>query len=277
MINYNEPKVMGIINLSPFSFYSESRCSTDEQLTKKFELMIKEGADIIDLGACSTRPGLKSISLEEEWEYLKPALKLVLKQYQSAQISIDTFRSGIVERAYDFIGDFIVNDISAGEDDPGMLSMVAKLELPYIAMHKRGTPENMQQFCNYDNVTEDIRDYFLKFIPKAEEIGIKELIIDPGFGFSKNINQNFELLTGLDRLKIESKEPGGYYPILVGISRKSMIYRFLGITPEESLPATTALHLQALIHGGDILRVHDVKEARQVVKIFNQLSAQKMS
>ncbi|MFA6335044.1 MAG: dihydropteroate synthase [Bacteroidales bacterium] len=272
MINYNEPKVMGIINLSPDSFFNESRCTTDEQFIKRFEQMLKDGADIIDLGACSTRPGLKSISMEQEWEYLKPVLRLVLKKYPSSKISIDTFRSEIVERSYDFIGDFIVNDISAGEDDPAMLAMVAKLELTYIAMHKIGTPETMQQFCNYDNVVEEIKEYFLKFIPKAEAIGIESLIIDPGFGFSKNIDQNYELLTGLEKLKIRSGKTGVCYPILVGISRKSMIYRFLDISPEEALTATTALHLQALINGADILRVHDVKEARQIVKIFNKIS-----
>jgi len=271
MTNYDEPQVMGIINLSPDSFFSGSRCTTDEQFTKRFEQMLKDGADIIDIGACSTKPGLKSISAEEEWELLKPALKRVLRDYPSSDISIDTFRSEIVERSFDFVGEFTVNDISAGEDDPAMLSMVAKLELPYIAMHKRGTPETMQDFCNYDNVAEDIREYFLKFIPKAEAIGIKSLIIDPGFGFAKNIEQNYELLMGLDRLKIQSKQTGVNYPILVGISRKSMIYRFLDISPEDALPATTALHLQALIHGAGIIRVHDVKEAKQIIKIFIKL------
>ncbi len=272
MINYDEPKVMGIINVNPDSFYAESRCINDEQLIKKFEQMLEEGADIIDIGACSTRPGLKSISLEQEWEYLKPALRLVLKRYPSSEISIDTFRSDIVERSYDFIGDFIVNDISAGEDDPGMLEKVGKLELPYIAMHKRGTPENMQQFCDYDNVVEDIRNYFMDFIPKAKNAGIKNLILDPGFGFSKNIDQNYELLTGLEKFKIQSGDSGKFYPILVGISRKSMIYRFLEISPEDSLTATSALHLQALIHGADILRVHDIKETKQIVKLFLKIS-----
>jgi dihydropteroate synthase len=270
MMNYDHPKVMGIINLSPDSFFSGSRCITDKQFTERFELMLKEGADIIDIGACSTKPGLKSIPAEVEWELLKPALKRVLKDYPSSEISIDTFRSEIVERSYDFVGDFIVNDISAGEDDPLMLSMVADFELPYIAMHKKGTPENMQSMCEYDNVIIDIKEYFLSFIAKAEEIGIKSLIIDPGFGFAKTVDQNYELLMGLDKLKIYSKETGVKYPILVGISRKSMIYRFLDISPEDALPATTALHIQALIHGADILRVHDVKEAKQIIKIFSK-------
>lgn len=272
MINYSEPLVMGILNLSADSFYSESRCTTDEQFTKKFEQILKEGADIIDLGACSTRPGLKSISAEEEWELLKPALKRVLRDYPSSEISIDTFRANIVERAYDFVGDFMVNDISAGEDDKEMLETVARLELPYVAMHKKGTPETMQTMCQYDNVVEEIREYFLDFLPKAEEAGIKKIIIDPGFGFAKNIDQNYEILTGLNKLKIASKTDGKFYSILVGISRKSMIYRFLDISPEDALAATAAIHLQALINGADILRVHDVKEAKQIVKIYRKIS-----
>jgi len=268
MTHLNTPAVMGIINLNPDSFFSESRCTTEELIIKRFETMVKDGADIIDLGACSTRPGLKSIPEELEWDYLKPALKVVLRNFPSSTISIDTFRSNIVERAYDFVGDFIVNDISAGEDDPEMLEMVAKLELPYIAMHKRGTPETMQSLCQYDDVVEDIRQYFLNFIEKAKKKGIKDIIIDPGFGFAKDFAQNYKLLGSLDKFKIKKLDGNGDFPILVGLSRKSMIYRFLDISPEESLPATAALNLQALIKGADIIRVHDVKEAKQIVKIF---------
>jgi len=276
MINYSEPLVMGIINLNNDSFYSESRCTTDEQFTKRFEQMLKDGADIIDLGACSTKPGLKSISADEEWELLKPALKRVLRDYPASEISIDTFRAEIVERSYDFVGDFMVNDISAGEADNDMLETVARLELPYIAMHKKGTPETMQSLCQYNNVVEEIRDYFIDFLPKAEEAGIKKIIIDPGFGFAKNIDQNYEILNGLNKLKITSKNSGDFYSILVGISRKSMVYRFLDISPEDALTATTAIHLQALINGADILRVHDVKEAKQIVKIFHKISSKSL-
>jgi len=268
MLKTDGPLVMGIINLSPLSFYSGSSCVTEEEFVTRFEMMLKDGADIIDIGACSTRPGLKSISAQEEWELLKPALKRVLRDYPSSEISIDTFRSGIVERAYDFVGDFIINDISAGEDDVNMLGTAARLELPYIAMHKRGTPENMQTFCNYENVTEEIREYFVEFTSRAESAGIKEIIIDPGFGFAKNTDQNYELLRSLNRLKITPPSGKGSYPLLVGISRKSMIYKYLEISPEESLHATSALNLQALINGADILRVHDVKEAKEIIKIF---------
>ncbi|MHC1690179.1 MAG: dihydropteroate synthase [Bacteroidales bacterium] len=262
------PKIMGIINLTPDSFYEKSRCTTDEQFCRRYEQMLAEGVDIIDIGACSTRPGSKPVSPEEEWELLKPALKRVLRDYPASEISIDTFRSSIVELAFDFVGDFIVNDISAGEDDPGMLPMVAKLELPYIAMHKRGTPETMQTLCQYDNVTEDVRSYFLDFVKRANDLGINQLILDPGFGFAKTVEQNYELFCGLDRMKIETGKTRKYYPVLVGISRKSMIYRYLGSTPDEVLHANSALHLQALLKGADILRVHDVKEAVEVLKLY---------
>ncbi len=264
---------MGIINLNPDSFYSESRCITEKQIEERFEMMVQENADIINLGACSTRPGLKSIPEDLEWEYLKPGLKVLMKRHPECTVSIDTFRSSIVERAYDFIGDFIVNDISAGEDDTEMLDMVSKLELPYIAMHKKGTPENMQDYCQYDDVVNEVHDYFVNFLNKALDKGIKDITLDPGFGFAKDTFQNYQLLKRLDELKIERGDSTGSWPILVGISRKSMIHRFLGITPEESLPATTALNLQALIKGADILRVHDVKEARQIVKIFTNFIA----
>ncbi|MDD4639685.1 MAG: dihydropteroate synthase, partial [Bacteroidales bacterium] len=263
MLKTDKPLVMGIINLSPLSFYGESTCLTEEEFVSRFEKMLKDGADIIDIGACSTKPGLKSIPAEQEWNLLKPALKRVLRDFPYAEISLDTFRSEIVERAFDFVGDFIINDISAGEDDPQMLGMAARLELPYIAMHKRGTPETMQQMCNYTNVTEEVRDYFLDFTSRAENIGIKEIIIDPGFGFAKSVEQNYQLLRNLKRLAFNSPLSGKKYPILAGISRKSMIYKFLETSPEESLHATSALNLQALINGADILRVHDVKEAKE--------------
>jgi len=268
MLKTESPLVMGIINLSPLSFYNESACLTEKEFADRFEIMLQDGADIIDIGACSTKPGLRSIPAEEEWELLKPALKRVLRDFPSSEISLDTFRSEIVERAFDFVGDFIINDISAGEDDPEMLEMAAKLELPYIAMHKRGTPETMQSMCTYNNVVEEIREYFEEFVKKAEDTGIRQIIIDPGFGFAKNTEQNYQLLKSLRRLKIASPGSGKDYPVLVGISRKSMIYKYLEITPEESLHITSALNLQALLNGADILRVHDVREAKEIIKIF---------
>lgn len=264
----NRPMVMGIINLNADSFYEGSRCITDAEFCTRYEKLLEEGADIIDLGACSTRPGSVPVSEEEEWERLKPALKRVLRDYPGSEISIDTFRSSIVMRAFDFVGDFIINDISAGEDDPEMLKIAAQLELPYIAMHKRGTPENMQTLCQYDDVTQTVREYFEDFIRRATEKGIKDIIIDPGFGFAKNIEQNYKLLQELGKLKIGINGETGNYPILVGLSRKSMIYKLLEKDPADVLHATSALNLVALINGASILRVHDVKESCEIVRIF---------
>jgi dihydropteroate synthase len=264
----NRPMVMGIINLNADSFYEGSRCITDGEFCTRYEKLLEEGADIIDLGACSTRPGSVPVSEEEEWERLKPALKRVLRDYPASEISIDTFRSSIVMRAFDFVGDFIINDISAGEDDAQMLKIAAQLELPYIAMHKRGTPENMQTLCQYDDVTKTVREYFEDFISRATEKGIKDIIIDPGFGFAKNIEQNYKLLRELGNLKIGINGESGNYPILVGLSRKSMIYKLLEKDPADVLHATSALNLVALINGASILRVHDVKEACEIVRIF---------
>lgn len=270
MILNDVPKIMGIINLSPDSFYSGSRCLTEGEFEEMYALMLSQGADIIDIGACSTRPGSVPVSEEEEWELLKPALKKILRVFPASVFSLDTFRSSIVERAYDFVGDFIINDISAGEDDINMLQMAAKLELPYIAMHKKGTPETMQSMCQYEDVVNEVAQYFKSFIIKAKEAGIKEIVLDPGFGFAKNLNQNYTLLNNLSELKLSNGE-GGEYPILVGISRKSMIYKLLSIEPQEALCATTALHLQALLNGANILRVHDVKEAKEVITLYETI------
>lgn len=265
------PLVMGIINLNGNSFYEGSRCLTDREFCDKYEMMLRDGADIIDLGACSTRPGSTPVSEEEEWERLKPALKRVLLNYPESEISIDTFRASVVLRAFDFVGDFIINDISSGEDDPEMLNTAARLQLPYIAMHKRGTPETMQSLCEYDDVTTEVRGYFERFINRADEYGIKDVIIDPGFGFAKNIEQNYKLLNELGELKINRLDGKGHYPILAGLSRKSMIYKLLDKGPSDVLHATSALNLTALLNGASILRVHDVKEAAEIIKIYNKL------
>lgn len=267
IIKTESPVVMGIINMSPDSFYSGSRCLSEEEFETKFAKLIDQGASIIDIGACSTRPGSVPIAEEDEWELLKPALKIVLRVFPWSVISIDTFRANIVERVFDFVGDLIINDISAGEEDSQMLKTAARLELPYIGMHKRGTPKNMQSMCNYNNVTLEVKEYLSNFVLRAQEAGIKEIVIDPGFGFAKNIEQNYQLLDNLNALKIKNKE-GNPYPLLVGLSRKSMIHKALSIDPEEALPATCALELTALLNGADILRVHDVKEAVQMIKLY---------
>ena len=271
----SEPQVMGIINVNNESFFSGSRFVAAQEVVEKIEEMASQGASIIDLGACSTRPGSTPVSQEQEWEYLKGVLETIAKENLSGIIrfSIDTFRSEIVCRAYDIIGDFIVNDISAGEDDVEMLPVVGRLGLPYIAMHKRGTPSTMQQMCEYPNgVVEEVTDYFKAFEAKAAACGIKEYIMDPGFGFAKNLEQNYTLFKGMPQMKADvSAFAGVERKLLVGISRKGMIWKPLGITPNDALCGTCAMNLQALLLGADILRVHDVAEAVQCVKLWECL------
>ncbi len=262
------PLVMGILNINSDSFYSGSRVKNIYHFETKYNQMINDGADIIDIGACSTRPGSQYISAQDEWNRLSPIIKTI--KNKNTTISIDTFRSEIVKKIFDIIGPFIVNDISCSTEDSQMFETVAKLNLKYIGMHKRGTPEDMQLNCDYEDIVEDIRDYFIKSINKANEAGIKEFIMDPGFGFSKNIDQNYKLLNNLSRLKIK-KSDGDFYPLLVGISRKSMIYKPLNSNPENILHATSALHLYSLIMGANIIRAHDVKETKEVLIIYNKI------
>ena len=278
------PMVMGILNINNESFYSRSRHTALEDVDATLCKMVEDGADIIDIGACSTRPGSTPVSLEQEWEYLKEPLELIAGKYlhsgehrelsgRKVQISIDTFRSEIVRRAYGLLGDFIVNDISAGEDDPLMLSTVGELGLPYIAMHKRGTPSTMQQMTDYpQGVVNAVVEYFREFEQRAAKYGIKEYVMDPGFGFAKNLEQNYLLFKAMPQLVDEIEECAGKKrKLLVGISRKGMIWKPLGITPDEALCGTAALNLQALLLGADILRVHDVAEARQCIKLWELL------
>ena len=266
-------KVMGIININGESFYGASRHLGVEDVEKNFLRMIEEGADIIDFGACSTRPGSTPVTEEQEWEYLEKPLEKIAevnserfcKGQPVPEISIDTFRSEIVRRACDILGPIIVNDISAGEDDPQMLSTVGELGLTFIAMHKRGTPDTMQSLTDYPKgVVSEVKRYFEEFAEKALKHDIEDWILDPGFGFAKTVEQNYELLEGMDELKSLDR------PILAGLSRKSMIYKLLCITPEDSLPATCVLNYRALQKGATILRVHDVKEAVQTVKLFEK-------
>lgn len=273
------PSIMGIININSNSFFKESRFTNSAAIEKRICSMVEDGADIIDIGACSTRPGSTPITAEEEWDLLKDALNVIKKNFTAYNIrfSIDTFRSEIVKRAYGEIGDFIVNDISAGEDDTNMLKLVGKLKLNYIAMHKRGTPENMQERTNYPNgVVNEVIAYFKNFDQKAAEFGITNYVIDPGFGFAKTLEQNYELFNELPTIKEELYQfCQKKRDILVGISRKSMIYKALNILPDESLEATTALNLQALLFGANILRVHDVKQAKQCCRLYELLSGNK--
>lgn len=260
--------IMGIVNLTDDSYFSQSRCSSVDDALSLIARHVSEGASIIDIGACSTRPGAVAAGADEEWRRLHPVLLAVRESYPDLAISIDTVWSSVVLKAYDLIGSFIVNDISAGEDDPDMLPTAGKLDLPYVAMHKRGTPMTMQDMTDYDDVVSDVLRYFEEFALRAKSNGITDWVLDPGFGFAKTLEQNYQLLRSL----AEFKNVDGDRKILVGVSRKSMIYKYLGITPEESLPATQAVHLKALEAGADILRVHDVAAAVQTVALYRIIS-----
>ena len=253
---------MGIVNLTPDSFWASSRVKTEEAIPR-IDSMLQEGADIIDLGAVSTRPGAADVSVEEEWSRLEPVLR---RLDRAVPISVDTTSAEIVRRTFETFGRFIVNDISAGEDDPQMLKTVGSLGLPYIAMHMKGDPKTMQSQTDYrrDIVTEVV-GYFRRRTDEMLAAGIRRenIILDPGFGFAKTTEQNYELLAGLHRLCALG------YPVLAGLSRKSMIYKVLDATPAESLAGTVALGWECLRQGAAILRVHDVREAVDTVKLFN--------
>lgn len=257
---------MAIVNLTPDSFYSGSRHITYEDACRSVEQAIADGATIIDLGGYSSRPGAEDVSVDEEWARVRLGLEAVRSAKQGVVVSIDTFRSEIVRRAYAEFGEFIVNDISAGELDEDMLKSVAELGLKYVAMHMRGTPKTMQSLDDYtEGVVRGVCDYFVRRTEELTKAGIakENIILDPGFGFAKSVEQNFELLAGLNSLC----QLG--YPVLAGLSRKSMIYRPLGITPDEALPGSLALAWEAMRGGATILRVHDVRATRQVVDLFN--------
>ena len=260
-----KPKIqlLGIVNLTDDSYYAPSRAASCEAFMNRVRQMAAEGADIIDIGACSTRPGSQPVGAEEEWRRLEPALQALRGEFPELPVSIDTYWAPVVEKTYDLIGPFMVNDISAGAYDAEMLPLVGRLGLPYIAMHLRGTPETMQSMTDYpQGVTAEVLRYFKAFAKKAAKAGVWDWILDPGFGFAKTVEQNWTLLEELDILQVLQM------PILVGISRKSMIYKRFGITPEESLPATQVAHYMALQRGATYLRVHDVAEARRTVSIF---------
>jgi len=263
LLTFDSPIVMGIINVTPDSFYSGSRQSTVDAALQKAEQMINEGATILDLGGQSTRPNSKQISAEEEAERVCPAIEAVHKQFPDAIISVDTYYHYVAEQAV-YAGASIVNDISGGILDNDMLFVVAKSKTPFICMHMKGTPENMQQHAVYENVTREVLDYFIQRIDVCKQAGINDVIIDPGFGFAKTIAHNFELLRNLSVFKMLEK------PIIVGLSRKSTVYKTLGVTAEEALNGTTVMNTLALLNGANILRAHDVKEAVEAIKLFKK-------
>jgi len=256
----DKPLVMGILNLTPDSFFDGGRYTKRDEWISQTEKMIQDGASVIDLGAVSTRPGALNVSEEEEIARLLPALELLAARYPKIVFSIDTYRAKVAKFTAE-AGAGIINDISGGRMDADLIQTVAAAGLPYLLMHMQGTPSNMQQNPVYDDVTKEVGDFFNQKLNSLHQAGIKQVILDPGFGFGKTIDHNYKLLKNLHNFK----QLG--CPVLVGISRKSMIYKILEITPEEALSATSALHMFALINGADILRVHDVKEAVQVIKL----------
>ena len=261
--HFHKPWVMGILNVTPDSFFAESRTIETDDIRRRVDDLTSQGADIIDIGGYSSRPGAPKVSADEEYSRLARGLEAIRKYHPDTLISVDTFRADVARRCVSDWEADIINDISGGNLDAEMWPTVAELQVPYILMHMRGTPSSMQSLCDYNDVTADvIRDLAFK-IDAMHQLGIADIIVDPGFGFAKDINQNYQLMAELDQFKQLNA------PLLVGISRKSMIYRPLDITPQTAINGTTVLNTFALLHGANILRVHDVKEAVEAVKIID--------
>lgn len=261
--HFHKPWVMGILNVTPDSFFAESRTIETDDIRRRIDDLISQGADIIDIGGYSSRSGAPEVSTDEEYSRLARGLEAIRKYHPDTLISVDTFRADVARRCVSDWEADIINDISGGNLDAEMWPTVAELQVPYILMHMRGTPKTMQSLCDYSDVTADvIRDLAFK-IDAMHQLGIADIIVDPGFGFAKDINQNYQLMAELDQFKQLNA------PLLVGISRKSMIYRPLDITPQTAINGTTVLNTFALLHGANILRVHDVKEAVEAVKIID--------
>lgn len=261
----DEPVIMGIINVTPDSFYSGSRRSSIDDVLTQADKMLSEGATILDIGGQSTRPGSEAIGADTEMQRVIPAVEAAAIRYPHSYISIDTYYAKVAAEAI-VAGACIVNDISSGEIDPKMIETVASLQVPYVTMHMKGTPETMQQHAQYENVTREVLDYFIKKKEQCRLAGINDVIIDPGFGFAKTIQHNFTLLKNLNVFKMLQK------PVLAGLSRKATIYKTLGTSAEEALNGTTVLNTIALLNGANILRVHDVKEAKEAVKLIGAYS-----
>lgn len=266
LVDLSQAKIMGILNVTPDSFYDGGKFKDPEKALHQVETMLKQGADFIDIGAYSSKPGANEVSEKEELERITPIVTLITKKFPEALLSIDTFRSKVAAACID-LGAAMINDITAGTYDPNMLDTVAKLRVPYIMMHMRGTPKTMQNLTNYDNLLEEILFFFSERLALTKAKGIVDVILDPGFGFAKTVEQNYHLLQQLNSLAVAER------PILAGLSRKSMIYKVLGTSVNEALNGSTALHMVALTKGAGILRVHDVKEASECVALFKQLNA----
>ena len=264
VLELSQPQVMTIINVTDDSFFEGSRTVDERSIVARVEQAVAQGATILDVGGYSSRSGAVEISVEDEWQRVRLGLRAV-RSVSDIPVSVDTFRSEVARRAVEEFGELIINDISAGELDANMVDVVAKYNLPYVAMHMRGTPQTMQSRTDYaQDIASEVCQYFERRVEELRQRGVSKIILDPGFGFAKTLEQNYELLAALNRLTAMG------YPVLVGVSRKSMIYKLLGVTSAEALNGTTALHWEALRQGATILRVHDTREAVEVVRIFNK-------
>ena len=265
LLDLSQPRVMGILNVTPDSFYAGSRTQTEVEIARRVKQIVSEGAAIIDIGAYSSRPNADNVSAREEMERLRMGLKILFEIQPDAVVSVDTFRADVARMCVEEYGVAIINDIAAGEMDANMFHTVAALNVPYIMMLMQGTPQSMQQHPHYDNLLKEVFLYFARKVQQLRDLGVKDIILDPGFGFGKTMEHNYELLSHLEEFRIFE------LPLLVGVPRKSMIYRLLDITPQEALNGTTVLDTICLLKGADILRVHDVKEAVETVRIVQAM------
>lgn len=267
LMDLSEPQVMGILNITPDSFYSASRKNSEAEIRGRVESILAEGGSIIDIGAYSSRPGADNISASEEMARLRGALQILRSVAPDAVVSVDTFRSDVAKMCVEEYGVQIINDISGGELDPQMFQTIAALGVPYILMHMKGNPQTMQVEPHYNDLLTEMLQYFGSKVQQLHELGVKDIIIDPGFGFAKTLDHNYQLMNRMQDLQVLG------LPMLVGVSRKSMIYKLLGATPEGALNGTSVLNTLALLKGASILRVHDVKEAVEVVQIVKKMLA----
>ena len=261
-VDLSSPVVMAIVNVTPDSFFAGSRLETDDDIRRCAGRALEDGAAILDVGGYPSRPGAPDVSPEEELARVRRGVGVIRKAYPEAVVSVDTFRASVAEGVVDEFGPCMVNDISAGDLDATITEVVARHDLPYVAMHMRGRPINMQQYASYDDIVSEVKTFFARKLLWLKEMGVRQVVIDPGFGFSKDTEQNYRLLGGLDELCSMG------VPLLAGVSRKSMIYKPLGVTPAEALAGTTAIHWECLAKGALILRAHDVREAVDVVKLY---------
>ena len=267
LMDLSEPQVMGILNVTPDSFYAGSRAETEQDIIRRLHQIMDEGASIVDIGGYSSRPGAQEVSAAEEMDRLRMGLKLIRKHRPDAVVSVDTFRADVAKMCAEEYGVAIINDISAGQMDEQMFPTIARLGIPYIIMHMKGTPQDMQVNPQYGHFLKEVFYYFSEKVQRLRDLGVKDIIIDPGFGFGKNLEHNYELMNHLEEFSLFE------LPLLVGVSRKSMIYKLLDITPQEALNGTTVLNTVALLKGANILRVHDVKEAVETVRIVGKMKS----